>query len=126
MPTLTAPKTLSDIVKREFDPDYTRETVTLAAGPALVAGAVLGRDATTGTYAPSPATGSGGVEVACAVLLTDAAASANARTALALVRGPAIVADAALTFDASVDDDAKRAIKRAQLAAHGIVARFAI
>jgi len=126
MPTLTAPKTLSEIVKREFDPDYTRETVTLAAGPALAAGTVLGRDATTGAYAPSPATGSGGVEIACAVLLADVAGSAATRSVLALVRGPAIVADAALTFDASVDDDAKRAVKRDQLAAHGIVARAAV
>ena len=40
---LISPTTLGDLVKRESDPDYTRETVTLKAGSAYPLGAVLGR-----------------------------------------------------------------------------------
>ena len=52
---LTAPSVLGDLVKREFDRDYTRETVTLRAGTAYPMGAVLGRVTADGTYALSPA-----------------------------------------------------------------------
>lgn len=126
MPALTQETTLGDLLKREYDADYCRETIALAAGDALPAGAVLGRIAATGVHVLSPAAaaaGQEGAEIACAVLLEPAAASGAARTALALVRGPAIVADGALVFASSVDDADKRAAKIDQLAAHGIVAR---
>ena len=32
MTVLTSPATLGDLLKREFDPNYSRETVTLKAG----------------------------------------------------------------------------------------------
>ena len=48
---LISPSTLGDLVKRESDPDYTRETVTLKAGTAYPLGAVLGRITATGVYA---------------------------------------------------------------------------
>lgn len=87
---------------------------------------MLGRIASSGQYVAAPAaatSGQEGAEIACAVLLEDAPASASARRALALVRGPAIVSAAALLHHASVDTDAERAAKRAQLAAFGIVVR---
>ena len=40
---LISPATRGDLIKRESDPDYTRETVTLKAGAAYPLGAVLGR-----------------------------------------------------------------------------------
>ena len=125
---LISPATLGDLIKRESDPDYTRETVTLKAGAAYPLGAVLGRITATGVYAFSPAastTGIEGAEIANAVLLHPVAASATDTQAVVLARGQVIVADHALTFDASVTDAAAQSLKHQQLAAHGIVVRAA-
>ena len=125
---LISPATLGDLIKRESDPDYTRETVTLKAGAAYPLGAVLGRITATGVYAFSPAastTGIEGAEIANAVLLHPVAASATDTQAVVLARGQVIVSDRALTFDASVTDAAAQSLKHQQLAAHGIVVRAA-
>ena len=123
---LISPVTLGDLIKRESDPDYTRETVTLKAGTAYPLGAVLGRITADGKYTFSPAastTGTEGAEIACAVLLHPVAASATDTQAVILARGQVIVADRALAFDASVTDAAAQSLKHQQLAAHGIVVR---
>ena len=125
---LISPATLGDLVKRESDPDYTRETVTLKAGTAYPLGAVLGRITADGKYTFSPAastTGSEGAEIANAVLIAAVDATAADTQALVLARGPVIVADRALAFDASVADAAAQSLKHQQLAAHGIVVRTA-
>ncbi len=125
---LISPATLGDLVKRESDPDYTRETVTLKAGAAYPLGAVLGRITADGKYTFSPAastTGTEGAEIACAVLLHPVAASATDTQAVILARGQVIVADRALAFDASITDAAAQSLKHQQLAAHGIVVRAA-
>lgn len=126
MTVLTSPATLGDLLKREFDPNYSRETVTLKAGSAYPLGAVLGRVTADGKYILSPAastTGSEGAEIACAVLVEAVDATAADTQAVVLARGPAIVADRALVFDASVADAAAQFFKHQQLAAHGIVVR---
>ena len=123
---LISPSTLGDLIKRESDPDYTRETVTLKAGTAYPLGAVLGRITADGKYTFSPAastTGTEGAEIACAVLLHPVAASATDTQAVILARGQVIVADRALAFDASITDAAAQSLKHQQLAAHGIVVR---
>jgi len=125
---LISPATLGDLIKRESDPDYTRETVTVKAGAAYPLGAVLGRITATGVYAFSPAastTGIEGAEIANAVLLHPVAASDTDTQTVVLARGQVIVADRALTFDASVTDAAAQSLKHQQLAAHGIVVRAA-
>ena len=125
---LISPATLGDLVKRESDPDYTRESVTLKASTAYPLGAVLGRITATGVYAFSPAastTGLEGAEIANAVLLHPVASSDTDTQAVVLARGPVIVADRALAFDASVTDAAAQSLKHQQLAAHGIVVRAA-
>ena len=125
---LTSPATLGDLIKRESDPDYTRETVTLKAGTSYPLGAVLGRITADGKYTFSPAastTGSEGAEIANAVLIAAVDATAADTQALVLARGPVIVADRALAFDASVADAAAQSLKHQQLAAHGIVVRAA-
>jgi hypothetical protein len=125
---LISPNTLGDLIKRESDPDYTRETVTLKAGTAYPLGAVLGRVTATGIYALSSAastTGQEGAEIACAVLLHPVAASDTDTQAVVLARGQVIVADRALAFDASVTDPSAQSLKHQQLAAHGIVVRAA-
>ncbi len=126
MTVLTSPATLGDLLKREFDPHYSRETVTLKAGTAYPLGAVLGRITADGKYVFSPAastTGIEGAEIANAVLIEAVDATAADTPALVLVRGPVIVADRALVFDASVADPAAQSLKHQQLAAHGIVVR---
>ena len=123
---LISPSTLGGLIKRESDPDYTRETVTLKAGTAYPLGAVLGRITADGKYTFSPVastTGTEGAEIACAVLLHPVAASATDTQAVILARGQVIVADRALAFDASVTDAAAQSLKHQQLAAHGIVVR---
>jgi len=125
---LISPATLGDLIKRESDPDYTRETVTVKAGAAYPLGAVLGRITATGVYAFSPAastTGIEGAEIANAVLLHPVAASDTDTQAVVLARGQVIVADRALAFDASITDAAAQSLKHQQLAAHGIVVRAA-
>ena len=125
---LISPSTLGDLIKRESDPDYTRETVTLKAGTAYPLGAVLGRITATGVYAFSPVAsimGIEGAEIACAVLLHPVAASDADTQAVVLARGQVIVADRALAFDASITDAAAQSLKHQQLAAHGIVVRAA-
>lgn len=125
---LISPSTLGDLIKRESDPDYTRETVTLKAGTAYPLGAVLGRITADGKYTFSPVastTGTEGAEIACAVLLHPVAASATDTQAVILARGQVIVADRALAFDASITDAAAQSLKHQQLAAHGIVVRAA-
>jgi len=123
---MTSTATLGELLKSELDPNYSRETVTLRAGAAYPLGAVLGRISATGVYALSPAAaaaGLAGAEVACAVLLHAVAASGTDTEALIVARGPVIVADRALAFDASVTGAAAQALKHQQLAAHGIVVR---
>ena len=125
---LISPATLGDLVKRESDPDYTRESVTLKASTAYPLGAVLGRITADGKYTFSPAastTGTEGAEIACAVLLHAVPASDTDTQAVVLARGQVIVADRALAFDASVADAAAQSLKHQQLAAHGIVVRAA-
>ena len=125
---LISATTLGDLIKRESDPDYTRETVTLKAGTAYPLGAVLGRITADGKYTFSPVastTGTEGAEIACAVLLHPVAASATDTQAVILARGQVIVADRALAFDASITDAAAQSLKHQQLAAHGIVVRAA-
>ena len=126
MTVLTSPATLGDLLKREFDPNYSRETITLKAGTAYPLGAVLGRVTADGKYAFSPATSTTGIEgaeIANAVLIEAVDATAADTPALVLVRGPVIVADRALVFDASVADAAAQSLKHQQLAAHGVVVR---
>ncbi|MDO8607870.1 MAG: phage terminase large subunit family protein [Phaeospirillum sp.] len=80
-------------------------------------------------YRLSPAAlvaGDEGAETAVAVLLDAVDATDGAATGLIAARGPVIVADAALAFDASVDQPAERAAKITQLANVGLVARLTV
>lgn len=129
MPVLTASPTLGDLLKFELNPSYTRETVTLKAGTSYPLGAVLGRINASGEYRLSPAAeviGDEGAETAIAVLLDAVDATDAAVTGLIAARGPVILADGALVFDASVDQPAERAAKITQLAAMGLVARTTV
>jgi hypothetical protein len=123
MSVLTQPPTMGDVLKYELNPNFTRETVTLLAGTNYPVGAVLGRITASGKLKLSTATGTDGAQNAAAVLLYVVDATAADATGIVLVRGPAIVSNAGLVFDASVDDAAKTAAKHAQLTALGIIPR---
>ncbi len=126
MPVLVAPSTLGDLLKFELNASFNREAVTLKAGSSYPLGAVLGRITASGKYRLSPAVevvGDEGAEVAVAVLLEAVDASAGDTTGLIVARGPVILSEAALVFDASVDQAAEQNAKTAQLAAIGLVAR---
>jgi len=129
MPVLTAPPTLGDLLKFELNASYTRETVTLKAGTSYPLGSVLGRITASGEYRLSPAAevvGDEGAETAIAVLLDAVDATDGAITGLIAARGPVILAEGALVFDASVDQPTERAAKLTQLAVLGLVARTTV
>lgn len=129
MPVLTAPPTLGDLLKFELNASYTREAVTLKAGTSYPLGSVLGRITVGGEYRLSPAAevaGDEGAEIAIAVLLEAVEATDAAVTGLIAARGPVILAEGALVFDASVDQPTERAAKVSQLAALGLVARTTV
>jgi len=118
--------TLGDLLKYELNGNFGREVVTLKSGTDYPLGAVLGKIAASGKYRLSPAAeveGDEGAEVAVAVLIEAVDATDGDAAGLVIARGPAIVAKAALVFDASVDDPTKTAAKHAELTAAGIVAR---
>ena len=126
MPVLTQTPTLGDLLKFELNGSYCRETVTLKAGTSYPLGAVLGKITTSGKHRLSPnaaVTGDEGAETAIAVLLEAVDATAADQTGLIAARGPVILSKAALAFDATVNDAAKKAAKHVQLAAAGLVAR---
>ncbi len=126
MPVLTMQPTLGDLLKLEFDASYCREVVTLKGGSHYALGSVLGRITANGHYCLSPAAqvvGYEGAEIASAVLLEPIDASGGDTLAVVAVRGPVILSQAALVFDASVDLPAERTAKFSQLATAGLVAR---
>lgn len=123
MTVLNQPPSMGDILKYEVNPNYTRETITLLAGAAYPVGSVLGRITASGKYKLATSGGSDGAQTAVAVLLFTVDATLADAIGLVVARGPAIVSDAALTYDAGVDDGAKITTKIGQLAAAGILAR---
>ena len=125
MAPLTMAPTQGDLVKYDDNPDYTRETVTLLAGASYPLGAVLGKITASGKYKLATATGTDGAQTAVAVLLEAVDATAADATGVVLARGPAIVSDAQLVYDATVTTAAQKTAKIDQLKAAGIVPRTA-
>ena len=126
MPILTMAPTLGDLLKYEINGNYCRESVTLKSGTNYALGSVLGKITASGKYRLSPnaeVVGDEGAESAIAVLLEAVDATAVDQSALVVARGPVILSKAALVFDASVDDNSKKAAKHTQLSAAGLVPR---
>lgn len=104
-----------------------RDNIVVASGAGvIVPGMVLGAITASGKFIPSPnaeVVGDEGAETGIAIALYGCdATSADQKIA-------AIVRDAewnghTLAFDASVDNNTKKATKVAQLAAKGIIARY--
>lgn len=111
MATFTEPNRLSDVLKREYDPAYNRETVDFEqAGHPL--GTVVAFNTTSEKYVAYENGGTDGAGTALGVLLE---AVEDEKQAVILARGPAVVASNTLIgLDATAQAD---------LAALGIITR---
>ncbi len=125
MATYTEATNLGDLLKREFEPIYNRESVTLITGQNLTLGAVLGKITASGKYTAVAHSASDGSQTAAAVLLADVDATSADKKAVILARGPAVVSSSDLVWPGGCTTNQKAAAT-AQLAALGIVARTSI
>ena len=125
MATYTEATNLGDLLKREFEPIYNRESVTLITGQNLTLGAVLGKITASGKYTAVAPSASDGSQTASAVLLADVDATSADKKAVILARGPAVVAADFLVWPSGATSGQKTAAT-AQLVALGIVARASI
>lgn len=115
-----------EFLMSEANSQRSRETVTVASGSGVLpSGLVLGIVTASGKYEPSAnaeVLGSEGAETGVAVLMYGVDAT-SADVEVAVIRRDAEVNTNIISFDSSVDNDAKKIAKRAQLAAVGIIAR---
>jgi hypothetical protein len=121
MTTLVEGKHPGGFLVWECSSDYTRETITVAAGT-LEPGTVLGKITASGKYAAHDPAALDGTETAVAVLWGKADASGGDAPAVALVRGPTIVNRHYLVFAGSPSEGEIAAAHTALLAA-GILVR---
>lgn len=118
--------TEGDILKFDLDKNYTREVVTLKSGTNYALGSVLGEVTADGEFTLSPnaeTVGIEGAETAAAVLIEAVDATDADMPGVVIRRGPAIVAQGELVYHSSVNDDTKKAAKRAELVTLGIIPR---
>jgi hypothetical protein len=103
--------------------DFTRETVTLAAGSGkLLPGTVLGKVTTGGKYTALAPGATNGSQNAAGVLWAAADASDADRPAVVIVRGPAILNRSELTLPDGITEAQMTSLTTA-LMALGIVLR---
>ncbi|MCA0872215.1 head decoration protein [Seohaeicola saemankumensis] len=121
MPMLTETPHPGGFLVWEAFRDYTRETITIAAGT-LEPGTVLGKITASGKYAAHDPAAVDGTETAVAVLWGKADASGGDVPAVALVRGPAIVNRHDLVFGGTPTEPEITAAHTALLAV-GILTR---
>lgn len=123
---LTEPRHAAAFILSEGDGHYSRDNITIEGGTGgagkLEAGTVVGKLTVGGHYLPSPATGSDGSQTAVAIIIYPVDAT-DGDVAVAAITRTAEVNGHLLSYDASVDDDTKKAAKAAQLAAAGIIVR---
>ena len=127
---VTEPPRLSALIKLEEDQSYCREAVTVLAGSGsdrvLALGTVLGRITASGKVVDLNLAGSDGSQTVTGVLVTNTAAPDGVDAdGVALVRGPAIVADSGLIYPAGATAPQKATINSA-LIALGIVVRTGV
>lgn len=125
--TFTEGRHPGEPILSEANKNRSRDNITIPSGTGVVpAGTVLGEiTASPGSFAPSPdavVAGIEGAETATAMNI-HAVDATTADVAVAAVTRDAELNGSCLEFDATVDDDAKKAAKTAQLAAVGIIVR---
>lgn len=118
-----------EFLMSEANRQRSRENITIVSGSGIIApGTVLGKftsGANAGKYGPAPADAADpdvGNQTAVAVALYGCDAT-SADQKIAAVARDAEVNGKTLTYASSVNDDAKKAAKIAQLAAVGIIVR---
>ncbi len=121
----TDTKRLSNMLKAEFwaELGYCREVVTVneSAAKTYVVGTVLGKVTASGKYKIAVETAVDGSKVGAAIVLADATIAATTDTKLVvLVKGPASVSKGALVLDSTYDNDTKKNVLYADLAAKDI------
>jgi len=98
---------LSDWLKGELESpkDFCREAITVLAGEELRTGAVLGTITATGKYVAYDPDATDGSQTAVGILITRSVPGDTSvdEEAVALVRGPAVIIEAGLTWLASVE-----------------------
>ena len=111
------------ILSEDDEGRLSRDNIIVASGAGkLRPGTVLGKLTASGKFVPSPETAADGSETAVAVLVGSVDATSADVIAVAVTRH-AEVNRYGLLYDATVDDDAKKAGKWDQLRAAGIVVR---
>lgn len=118
----TDTKRLSNLLKEELWPQigYCREVVTVneAAAKTYVVGTVLGKVTASGKYKIAVESSVDGSKVGAAVVIADASIAATTDTKLVvLVKGPNAVSKGALVLDTTYDNDTKKNVLYADLAA---------
>ncbi|OYW51988.1 MAG: hypothetical protein B7Y80_21125 [Hyphomicrobium sp. 32-62-53] len=112
-----------EVLLTEANGQISREVGVIASGSGILApGTVLGKNSTSGKYAPSPATGTDGTQTAVAVALYGCDATSADQKITIIARDAEVKADY-LVHHTSVNDAPKRAAKATQLAAVGIIVR---
>lgn len=129
MTVMTEGRHPAEFVLSEANGDRSRETVTVVSGSGVIApGAVLGKytsGANSGKYSAAPNAAADpdvGNQTAVAVALYGCDATSADKKIVVIARDAEINGNI-LSYDASVDDAAKKAAKAAQLAAVGIIVR---
>jgi hypothetical protein len=111
---------ITDIVKWEVNPDYSRKLVTVVASAALKRGQVLAKKTSDGKYYPSVDGASDGTQNAVCILLNDLDITAGA--VVPVLFRQAIIAPTYLVWDASYSTQGKKDTAIANLeTASGIV-----
>jgi hypothetical protein len=126
MPTFTEPNRIGDVLKREFDHLYNRETVTVVSGQNLTVGTVVGKVAASGKFTAYDNDAVDGEQTAAGILLFDCDASGGDARGVILARGPAVVSRDHLAWGAGVTTQGEKDAAYVDLAALGITLREAI
>ena len=113
MAALTESTYLTDIIKWEVNPEYSRENVTVVAAAALKRGTVLGIKTADSKFYPSVQGASDGTQNAVAILLDDLAITAGAQ--VPVLRRTAIIVPNLLVWDASYTTAAQKTAALANL-----------
>lgn len=114
------PKHSSEWLKHELDPQLYRAEVTIPASTGnLITGTVMGKITANGKWVPHVNGAADGTENAAGMLLHGVDASGGSDVKAVIVTGEARIAPVELTWDASVDSQAKKDAALTALAALG-------
>jgi len=122
MSALTEPNYTGDWLKYEINPDFCREEVTIESGQDLVSGSVLGKVSASGYYKLYNNDAATGEETAAGIIVEACDATSAAKKAAVVVRGPAVISKAGLTWK-SDQHDADKTAAYVELLAAKLVAR---